>query len=73
YLDDRNLSRVFFAGLAYDYCVGYSAVDARRLGLPAFVLRDACRAIDLNGSFAKIEAEFAAAGVAVIESAALPG
>ncbi|MDR3737758.1 MAG: bifunctional nicotinamidase/pyrazinamidase [Terracidiphilus sp.] len=73
YLDDRSLTRVFLAGLAYDYCVGYSALDARRLGLPAFVLRDACRAIDLNGSVAKIEAEFAAAGVAVIESAALSG
>ncbi len=71
YLEERDLTRAFFAGLAYDYCVGYSALDARRLGLPAFVLRDACRAIDLNGSVAKIEAEFARAGVAVIESAAL--
>lgn len=71
YLEERNLTRAFFAGLAYDYCVGYSAVDARRLGLPAFVLRDACRAIDLNGSVAKIEAEFARTGVAVIDSIAL--
>jgi nicotinamidase/pyrazinamidase len=73
YLEERNLTRVFFAGLAYDYCVGYSALDARRLGLPAFVLRDACRAIDLNGSVAKIEAAFASAGVAVIECSALSG
>ena len=64
-------TRVFLAGLAYDYCVGYSALDARRLGLPAFVLRDACRAIDLNGSVASMEAEFAKAGVAVIDSAEL--
>ena len=71
YLEERGLTRVFFAGLAYDFCVGYSALDARRLGLPAFILRDACRAIDLNGSVARIEAEFANAGVAVIESAAL--
>jgi nicotinamidase/pyrazinamidase len=71
YLEERNLTRTFFAGLAYDYCVGYSALDARRLGLPAFVLRDACRAIDLNGSVARIEAEFARTGVAVIESAGL--
>src|SRR3974390_2801566 len=49
YLRERNLTRAFFAGLAYDYCVGYSALDARRLGLPAVILRDACRAIDLNG------------------------
>jgi nicotinamidase/pyrazinamidase len=73
YLDDRNLTRVFLSGLAYDYCVGYSALDARRLALPVFILRDACRAIDLNGSVAKIEAEFAKAGVAVIECAALFG
>lgn len=73
YLEERDLTRVFFAGLAYDYCVGYSALDARRLGLPAFVLRDACRAIDLNGSVAKIEAEFARTGVSVIDSAALSG
>ncbi|MGA2753314.1 MAG: bifunctional nicotinamidase/pyrazinamidase [Terracidiphilus sp.] len=71
YLKERGLTRVFLAGLAYDYCVGYSALDARRLGLPAFVLRDACRAIDLNGSVATIEAEFAKTGVAVIDSAEL--
>jgi nicotinamidase/pyrazinamidase len=69
YLDERGLNRVFLAGLAYDYCVGYSALDARRLDLEAFVLRDACRSIDLNGSDAAIEAKFASAGVAVIDSA----
>ena len=73
YLREREFTRVFLAGLAYDYCVGYSALDARRLGLPAFVLRDACRAIDLNGSVAAIEAEFAEAGVVVIETAQLSG
>jgi len=71
YLKERGLTRVFLAGLAYDYCVGYSALDARRLGLPAFVLRDACRAIDLNGSVAAIEGEFTKAGVALIDSAEL--
>jgi len=73
YLEERDLTRVFVAGLAYDYCVGYSALDARRLGLPAFILRDACRAIGLNGSAAKIEVEFARAGVSLIECAALFG
>jgi nicotinamidase/pyrazinamidase len=67
YLRERGLTRIFFAGLAYDYCVGYSALDARRLGFPAFVIRDACRAIDLNGSVAKIEVEFARADVGVID------
>jgi len=71
YLRERGLTRVFLVGLAYDYCVGYSALDARRLGLPAVIVRDACRAIDLDGSVAKIEAEFAQAGVELIDSADL--
>jgi len=68
YLGERNLTRVFLCGLAYDYCVGFSAIDARRLGLPAVVIRDACRSIDLNGSVEKIEAEFSAAGVWPVNS-----
>jgi nicotinamidase/pyrazinamidase len=68
YLQERQLTRVFLAGLAYDYCVGYSALDARRLGFPAFILRDACRAIDLQGSVIAIEAEFARAGVELVDS-----
>jgi nicotinamidase/pyrazinamidase len=63
YLRERNLNRVFLAGLAYDFCVGYSALDARRLGVQTVVIRDACRAIDLNGSAAKMEAEMTQAGV----------
>ena len=69
YLRERSLIRLFLAGLAYDYCVGYSALDARRLGFPVFIVIDACRAIDLDGSVAKIEAEFAEAGVVLLESA----
>jgi nicotinamidase/pyrazinamidase len=73
YLRERGLRRVFFAGLAYDYCVGYSALDARRLGIEAIILRDACRAIDLNGSVRKIESDFAKDGVVVMDSTALFG
>jgi nicotinamidase/pyrazinamidase len=68
YLRERGLTRVFLAGLAYDYCVGYSALDARRLGFEAVVLKDACRAIDLNGSVAAMEREFARAGVWVMNT-----
>jgi len=71
YLEERGLARVFFAGLAYDYCVGYSALDGRRLGLTAFIVRDACRAIGLGGSVAAIEAQFDRTGVQLVESAAL--
>jgi nicotinamidase/pyrazinamidase len=71
YLNERGLKRVFLAGLAYDYCVGFSALDARRLGLEAIVLRDACRAIDLDGSAAAMEKDLARAGVRVAETAQL--
>jgi len=69
YLRERGLTRAFFAGLAYDFCVGFSALDARRLGFEAVVLRDACRTIDLEGSVARIEAEFVAAQVTLLNSA----
>lgn len=68
YFGERGLRRVFFCGLAYDFCVGYSALDARRLGFEAVVLGDACRAIDLNGSVKAIEEQFAAAGVSIANS-----
>ncbi|MGA8043634.1 MAG: bifunctional nicotinamidase/pyrazinamidase [Terracidiphilus sp.] len=71
YLRERGIQRVFLAGLAYDYCVGYSALDARRLGFEAIVLTDACRAINLAGSAARMETNLTAAGVALIDSDAL--
>jgi nicotinamidase/pyrazinamidase len=71
YLRERGITRVFLVGLAYDYCVGYSALDARGHGFEALVIRDACRAIDLNGSVGRIETEFARTGVVVTDSAEL--
>jgi nicotinamidase/pyrazinamidase len=71
YLHERDLQRVFLVGLAYDFCVGYSALDARRLGFPAVIIRDACRAIDTGGSVAAIEGKFDDTGVALISSSAL--
>ena len=73
YLRERGLRRVFLAGLAYDYCVGYSALDARRLGFEAVVLEDACRAIDLSESVVAMEREFARAGVRVMKTAGIEG
>ncbi len=63
YLRERGLKRVFLVGLATDFCVHYSAVDARRLGFAAVVVDDACRGIDLGGSMAAAKAEGAEAGV----------
>lgn len=50
YLQERDFRRLFLAGLATDFCVRYSAEDARHEGFETIVIEDACRAIDLEGS-----------------------
>jgi nicotinamidase/pyrazinamidase len=50
YLRERGLNRVFLAGLAFDFCVRYSAEDAHRTGFGVVVVEDACRGIDVEGS-----------------------
>jgi nicotinamidase/pyrazinamidase len=67
YLRERGLKRIFMAGLATDFCVNYSALDARRLGFDTVVVGLACRAIDLAGSLAAAHAAMQAAGVQTIE------
>jgi nicotinamidase/pyrazinamidase len=71
YLKQRGLRRVFLAGLATDFCVGWSAQDARRQGFEALVIEDACRGIDAQGSLAKAWADMKAAGVKRIQSSDL--
>ena len=71
YLRERGVTRVFICGLATDYCVHFSALDAARLGFEAMVIEDACRGIDLEGSLAAANQAMAEAGVAFIASAAL--
>jgi nicotinamidase/pyrazinamidase len=73
YLRERGLTRVFLAGLAFDFCVRYSAEDARREGFEAIVIEDACRAIDIEGSVAATRQNFAALGVACRGSATIAG
>jgi nicotinamidase/pyrazinamidase len=68
YLKGRGIKRVFLVGLATDYCVAWSALDARRFGFEAAVIEDACRGIDLNGSVAKAWADMKAAGVQRVQS-----
>lgn len=63
YLRERGFRRVFLAGLATDFCVYYSAVDARRLGFDVVLIEQGCRGIDLNGSLDAAWAAMAAAGV----------
>jgi nicotinamidase/pyrazinamidase len=64
YLRERGLTRIFAAGLAFDFCVRYSAEDARREGFAVTVIEDACRGIDVEGSMAATRESFAALGIA---------
>jgi nicotinamidase/pyrazinamidase len=68
YLKARGVKRVFIAGLATDFCVCWTALDARKAGLEAYVIEDACRGIDTKGSLAKAWADMAKAGVKRIQS-----
>jgi nicotinamidase/pyrazinamidase len=71
YLKQRGLRRVFLAGLATDFCVAWSALDARTQGFEALVIEDACRGIDTQGSLAKAWADMKSAGVQRIQSSDL--
>src|SRR5262245_27456869 len=71
YLKDHGYRRLFLAGLATDFCVQYSALDARREGFDAFVIEDAVRGIDLDGSLEQAWTRMAGAGVARIRESDL--
>ena len=63
YLRTRGVTDLTLVGLATDFCVAYSAIDAAKLGFAVTVLEGACRAIDLDGSLDKARADMRAAGV----------
>jgi len=63
YLRERGHRRVFVAGLATDFCVAWTAIDARAEGFEVIVIEDACRAIDTRGSLAAAWEQMRAAGV----------
>jgi nicotinamidase/pyrazinamidase len=69
YLQERGLKRVFLVGLATDFCVAWSALDARRAGFDALVIEDATRGIDAGGSLGKAWTDMTSAGVRRITSA----
>ena len=71
YLAERGLKRLLLAGLATDFCVLWSALDARRDGFEVLVVEDAVRGIDLDGSLARAWDAMERAGVGRVESAAL--
>ena len=71
YLRQRGLRRIFLAGLAFDFCVRYSAEDAHREGLDVVVIEDACRSIDVDGSMAATREALATLGIRCISRAAV--
>ena len=68
YLRGRGLKRVFLCGLATDFCVHYSALDAKDEGFETVVIEDACRAIDIEGSLDAAMAAMLGTGVDIIQS-----
>ncbi len=71
YLRERDLRRIFLAGVAFDFCVGFSALAAARLGFEAVVLEDLTRAVDLPGSVKRTHRALAEQGVVCVGSPAL--
>jgi nicotinamidase/pyrazinamidase len=71
YLRERGLTRLFFVGVAYDFCVGFSALAAARLGFEAVVIEDLSRAVGLPGTVDRTNAAFAAEAVQRISSSVL--
>jgi len=66
YLRERELKTLFFVGLAFDFCVRFSAEDARKAGFDAVVIEEACRGIDLDGSVAATHHSLKSLGIPII-------
>ena len=73
YLRERGIGRIFLAGLAFDFCVRFSAEDAKRAGFAVTVIEDACRGIDVDGSVAATRQSLAALGVTTVAGMAVLG
>lgn len=68
YLCERGFRRVFIAGLAFDFCVRYSAEDARKVGFDVTIIEDACRGIDVEGSMERARQALTDCGVRCVLS-----
>jgi nicotinamidase/pyrazinamidase len=73
YLRERGFTRLFFAGLATDFCVAWSVLDARKAGFESVILTDACRAIDLSGSLDAAMDAMRDAGAEIARTSAILG
>ncbi len=68
YLRERSLNRIFLCGLAYDFCVRFSAIDGKKLGFETIVIEDATRPVNLPNSVAETNTALAAANIPRIHS-----
>jgi nicotinamidase/pyrazinamidase len=68
YLRERTFRRIFIVGLAYDFCVRFSAIDGKTAGFDSFIIEDACRAVNLENSIAMTNQDFAQKGIQRITS-----
>jgi nicotinamidase/pyrazinamidase len=71
YLRERGLYRIFLAGLAFDFCVRYSAEDAHTHGFTAIVVEDACRGIDVGGSVTATREALSERAIPLVAAASL--
>ncbi len=71
YLRERNLTRLFLCGLAYDFCVRYSAIDGHNLGFETIVIEDATRPVNLHGSVDATKRDFAKSEILCVDSTTL--
>ena len=72
WLSERWIKQVYIMGLATDFCVKFTALDARQLGFDVFLIEDGCRGVELKpGDSERAIAELRGAGVAVVESGAI--
>ena len=71
YLREHQINTVFIVGIATDFCVAWTAIDAAELGFDTYVIEDACKAIDLNGSLQQAWQDMSQKGVHRIESSSI--
>lgn len=71
YLREHQINTVFIVGIATDFCVAWTAIDAAELGFDTYVIEDACKAIDLNGSLQQAWQDMLQKGVHRIEASSI--
>lgn len=71
YLREHQINTLYIVGIATDFCVAWTAIDAAELGFDTYVIEDACKAIDLNGSLQQAWQDMSQKGVHRIEASSI--